>query len=118
MTHDLAVIIVSTNEARWLTPCLRTLFEHGGRIASTSSWSTTSPPTARASSWSETSRERASSRAPTTASAHANNRGLMTTDARYVLFLNPDTEILDGTFEELVGTWTRAPGSAWWASGR
>ena len=34
--------------------------------------------------------------------AHANNRGAMTSDARYVLFLNPDTEILDGTFEDLV----------------
>ena len=34
--------------------------------------------------------------------SHANNRGLMTCDARYVLFLNPDTEIVDGTFEELV----------------
>jgi hypothetical protein len=34
--------------------------------------------------------------------AHANNRGLMTTNARYVLFLNPDTEIRSGTFEDLV----------------
>jgi GT2 family glycosyltransferase len=34
--------------------------------------------------------------------SHANNRGLMTCDARYVLFLNPDTEIVDGTFEDLV----------------
>ena len=34
--------------------------------------------------------------------AHANNRALMTTNARYVLFLNPDTEILDGTFEAFV----------------
>jgi N-acetylglucosaminyl-diphospho-decaprenol L-rhamnosyltransferase len=34
--------------------------------------------------------------------SHANNRGLMTCDARYVLFLNPDTEIVEGTFEELV----------------
>jgi hypothetical protein len=33
---------------------------------------------------------------------HANNRGLMTCNARYVLFLNPDTEILEGTFAELV----------------
>ena len=33
---------------------------------------------------------------------HANNRALMTCDARYVLFLNPDTEILHGTFQELV----------------
>jgi GT2 family glycosyltransferase len=33
---------------------------------------------------------------------HANNRAFVTTDARYVLFLNPDTEILDGTFAGLV----------------
>ena len=33
---------------------------------------------------------------------HANNRALMTCNARYVLFLNPDTEILDGTFADLV----------------
>ena len=33
---------------------------------------------------------------------HANNRALMTCNARYVLFLNPDTEIFDGTFAELV----------------
>ena len=29
---DLAVIIVSTNEARWLGPCLSTLFEHLGDL--------------------------------------------------------------------------------------
>jgi hypothetical protein len=33
---------------------------------------------------------------------HANNRALMTCNARYVLFLNPDTEILEGTFAELI----------------
>src|SRR3954453_14273794 len=27
---DLAIIIVSTNEARWLEPCLRTVFDHAG----------------------------------------------------------------------------------------
>ena len=34
--------------------------------------------------------------------SHANNQALLTCDARYVLFLNPDTEILDGTFGDLV----------------
>ena len=34
--------------------------------------------------------------------SHANNRALMTCNARYVLFLNPDTEILEGTFADLV----------------
>ena len=33
---------------------------------------------------------------------HANNRALMTCNARYVLFLNPDTEITDGSFDKLV----------------
>ena len=33
---------------------------------------------------------------------HANNQGLATTSSRYVLFLNPDTEILEGTFADLV----------------
>ena len=27
---DLAIIIVSTNEARWLEPCLQTVFDHAG----------------------------------------------------------------------------------------
>ena len=42
--------------------------------------------------------------------AHANNRGALTTDSRYVLFLNPDTEILEGTFEELVNALDARPG--------
>ena len=40
---------------------------------------------------------------------HANNRALMTCNARYVLFLNPDTEILGGTFAELVGMMDERP---------
>ena len=34
--------------------------------------------------------------------AAANNAGLATTDARWALFLNPDTEILDGSLADLV----------------
>jgi GT2 family glycosyltransferase len=33
----------------------------------------------------------------------------MTTDARYVLFLNPDTEVVEGTFEGLVAAMDRSP---------
>ena len=33
----------------------------------------------------------------------------MTCDARYVLFLNPDTEIVDGTFGELVAALDARP---------
>src|SRR5262249_34970010 len=41
---------------------------------------------------------------------HANNRALMTVDARYVLFLNPDTEVLDGDFGDLLAELDERPG--------
>jgi hypothetical protein len=34
--------------------------------------------------------------------AHANNRAWLTCDARYALFLNPDTEVVEGTFAEIL----------------
>lgn len=40
---------------------------------------------------------------------HALNRGVMTCNARYILFLNPDTEILEGSFAELVHTMDQKP---------
>src|SRR4051794_17263795 len=41
--------------------------------------------------------------------AYANNRGLMTCDARYVLFLNPDTEIMQGSLDDLVARMDERP---------
>jgi N-acetylglucosaminyl-diphospho-decaprenol L-rhamnosyltransferase len=99
---DIAIIIVSTSEARWVRPCLRTVFAHMGDVSAdvvvvdnesrdeTAEMVVSEFPGARV----VPSRNHGFS--------HANNRGLMTCDARYVLFLNPDTEILEGTFEELV----------------
>jgi GT2 family glycosyltransferase len=107
--HDLAIVIVSTNEARWLTPCLTTLFERAGSIeldvvvADNESTDGTRELVER---------DFPGARVVTCANhgfSHANNRGVMTTDARYVLYLNPDTEILDGTFEELVRTLDERP---------
>jgi N-acetylglucosaminyl-diphospho-decaprenol L-rhamnosyltransferase len=107
--HDLAIIVVSTNEARWLRPCLRTVFDHAGPIeldvvvADNESTDGTRElvenefPQARI----VTCENRGFS--------HANNRALMTCDARYVLFLNPDTEVLEGTFAELVRTMDERP---------
>ena len=102
MTHDLAIVIVSTNEAHWLTPCLSTVFARAGAavldvvVVDNDSHDDTRKlvrdcfPQARV--------------VPSVnrGFAHANNRGAITCDARYVLFLNPDTEIVDGTFGELV----------------
>lgn len=111
MTVDrsLAVIIVSTNEAHWLRPCLSTLHERAGDIEldvvvvdnestdGTRELVEREFPTARVV-WSENR-----------GFSHANNRGLLTTSTRFVLFLNPDTEILEGTLEGLVDELERRP---------
>ena len=107
--HDLAVIIVSTNEAKWLTPCLTTVFGRAGEIAldvviaDNQSTDGTAELVAR---------EFPDARVVPTINrgfSYANNRALMTCDARYVLFLNPDTEIVDGTLEELVASLDARP---------
>jgi N-acetylglucosaminyl-diphospho-decaprenol L-rhamnosyltransferase len=100
--HDLAVIVVSTNEAHWLEPCLTSVLDRAGSldvdvvVADNDSADDTRAlvedmfPAARV----VTCRNRGF--------AHANNRALQTCDARYVLFLNPDTQLLEGTLDELV----------------
>lgn len=100
--HDLAIIIVSTNESHWIRPLLPTVFEHMGDIDAdvvvvdndssdgTADVVASEFPHAR-TVWSANH-----------GMGHANNRGMMTSNARYVLILNPDTEILEGSFAELV----------------
>lgn len=107
--HDLAIIIVSTNEAKWLRPCLESIYRRAGALA-------LDVVVADNESVDGTreliEQEFPQARVVTCANhgfAHANNRGLQTTDARYVLFLNPDTEVLEGTFEELVALLDRRP---------
>lgn len=106
---DLAVIVVSTNEAKWLSACLSTVFAHAGDatldviVVDNDSTDGTRElveaefPAARVI----TSRNRGF--------AHGNNRGLMATTAPYILFLNPDTEVVDGTFGELVARMAERP---------
>jgi N-acetylglucosaminyl-diphospho-decaprenol L-rhamnosyltransferase len=106
---DIGIITVSTSEAHWLRPCLTTVYAHMGDVKAdvvvvdnesrddTAETVATEFPDARV----VPSRNHGFS--------HANNRGLMTCDARYVLFLNPDTEIVDGTFEELVRAMDKRP---------
>lgn len=106
---DLAIVIVSTNEAHWLEPCLRTVFERAGDarldVIVVDNEST------------DGTRELVESRFPEArviasenrGFAHANNKGAMRCLARYVLFLNPDTEIVDGDFGELVAALDQRP---------
>jgi N-acetylglucosaminyl-diphospho-decaprenol L-rhamnosyltransferase len=106
---DLAVIVVSTNEAQWLRPCLRSVFANLGDVQvdvvvvdneshdETAGLVAAEFPAARVV------------RSKNRGFSHANNRGLMTCDARYVLFLNPDTEIREGTLGELVNAMDARP---------
>jgi N-acetylglucosaminyl-diphospho-decaprenol L-rhamnosyltransferase len=100
--HDLAIITVSTNESNWIRALLPTVFAHSGDISldvvvvdndshdGIADIVGNEFPGARTVS------------AANHGFGHANNRALMTCNSRYVLFLNPDTEILDGTFADLV----------------
>jgi N-acetylglucosaminyl-diphospho-decaprenol L-rhamnosyltransferase len=107
--HDLAIIIVSTDEAHWLRPCLSTVFDRLGAISAdvvvvdndsrdgTADLVAAGFPDARVV-WSANH-----------GFCHANNRAIMTCNARYVLLLNPDTEIAAGGFAELVAMMDTRP---------
>jgi hypothetical protein len=101
-TVDLAVIVVSANDARWLGPCLSSVYAHAGGAAldvvvvangcsdDTAALVRREFPAARLIE------------APNEGFAAGNNRALEGIGARYALLLNPDTEILQGSFAELV----------------
>jgi GT2 family glycosyltransferase len=98
---DLAIIIVSTNEGRWLRPCLESIFRQAGDIALdvvVADNESTDDTVAVVESFDDARVVPCQNHG----FAHANNRGYLTSSARYTLFLNPDTEIVQGTFAELV----------------
>ncbi len=102
-------MIVSANDAQWLGPCLSSVLAHAGDVqlelivvdnASTDGTHELVGarfPHARVVS------------SPNRGFAYGNNRGLEHTSARYVLLLNPDTAILQGTFAELLATLDASP---------
>jgi GT2 family glycosyltransferase len=106
---DLSIVIVSTNEAHWLERCLATVFGQAGDatldviVVDNSSTDGTRElveshfPQARVVT------------SPNRGFAYGNNRGIEHARGRYVLLLNPDTEILKGSFGELVGLLDAAP---------
>jgi GT2 family glycosyltransferase len=99
---DLAVVIVSTNEGHWLDACLSTVYAHAGSaelevvVVDNESRDTTREVVENG--FPQVRVVGSSNRG----FAHGNNRGLETTEARYVLFLNPDTQVIDGTFGQLI----------------
>jgi N-acetylglucosaminyl-diphospho-decaprenol L-rhamnosyltransferase len=106
---DLAVVVVSANDARWLHACLTSVYAHAGEIQ----LEAIVVDNASTDGTAELVRERFPHArvltSPNLGFAYGNNRGLERTDARYVLLLNPDTEILEGTLAELVATLDASP---------
>jgi GT2 family glycosyltransferase len=102
-SQRLSVIVVSANSARWLRPCLTTLLERAGEVD-------LDVVVVAAGCTDETVAlvEKEFPRVRTIACenrgfAYANNQALRTLDAPdWVLLLNPDTELLDGTLAELI----------------
>jgi N-acetylglucosaminyl-diphospho-decaprenol L-rhamnosyltransferase len=106
---DLAVVIVSHNDGRWLEKCLTTLFSHAGEI-------TLDAVVVENGDSDDASRVIDALPLPVRllqtvngGFAHGNNRGLELTRARYVLFLNPDTEIHEGILADLVARLDECP---------
>src|SRR3954447_2936779 len=103
LVHDLAVVIVSIpGQPHWLGPCLRSIDEHRGDIA-LDVVVVENDGSGEASRL--IAREALTARVvtcPNRGFGHGNNQGLHTVDARHVLFLNPDTEVREGTLERLV----------------
>jgi N-acetylglucosaminyl-diphospho-decaprenol L-rhamnosyltransferase len=106
---DIAIIIVTFNSAGWIEACLRSVFARLGSLKA-------DVIVVDADSQDHTADVVASEfpdvrliRSRNGGFGYANNRGLMTCDARYVLFLNPDTEILQGSFSDLVAGLDRRP---------
>ena len=99
--HDLAIVLVSHSEARWLSPCLTSVLAHAGECA---------VDVVVVCNGDDGSAELVESQFPAVRAircenrgfAHGCNTGLRTCDARYVLLLNVDTEIRSGTFADLL----------------
>jgi GT2 family glycosyltransferase len=99
---DLTVIIVSANSRHWLEPCLTSVYERAGDLA-LDVIVVDSGSTDGTREFVETRFESARVLSvPNRGFAAANNAGLASSRAPFVLFLNPDTEIIEGTLEELV----------------
>lgn len=98
--HDLAVIVVSIpGEPRWIGPCARSVRRHSGDID-------VDLVVVENDGSGAVERELDGLgrvvRCANHGFGHANNRGWETCDARHALFLNPDTEVVDGMLAQLV----------------
>jgi GT2 family glycosyltransferase len=98
---DLAVIVVSHDQERWLPRCLSTLLEHAQGL-SLDLVVVDNGATGAARELVERDFPQARAIASENRGfAHACNLAASTCDAPWLLFLNPDTEVLEGSLAEL-----------------
>ena len=100
--QTVSVIIVSWNHGRWLPECVSSLRSRSGAI-------TVEIVVVDSGSQDRTQEIAESLGARVVACenhgfAYANNRGLELVSGDWVLFLNPDTRVVDGTLSDLVST--------------
>jgi GT2 family glycosyltransferase len=108
----IAPIVVSANSARWLRPCLQTLYEHAGDVEL--------DVVVVAAGCSDETVDLVHSEFPDARTVEcenrgfgfANNRALETVTSDWVLFLNPDTELRAGTLADLVAEVSARPSVA------
>ena len=97
----LAVIVVSHNSGRWLPNCLASVLAHAGGVeldgivVNAGSHDSTIEIVRRHPTFRLVNCENRGF-------AFANNRGAATTDASWILFLNPDTDVVEGPLYDLV----------------
>ena len=99
--HDVCAIVVSHESKGWLEPALSSLFAHAGAL----DLDVVVVDNGADGAAGYVEERFAGARAMRCANrgfAHANNRAALSADARYVLFLNPDTEVVEGTLADLV----------------
>jgi N-acetylglucosaminyl-diphospho-decaprenol L-rhamnosyltransferase len=99
--RDLAIVVTAMSEAHWLRGLLPTIALHAGAVD-------LEVVIADIESTDDTAQVVAAHEFARTVPvvnrgfSHANNVATLTTDSRYVLYLNPDTEIVSGDFGALL----------------
>ena len=99
---DLAIIIVSYNSARWLVPCLSSVYANAGDAELDVIVVDNESVDGSAELVEREFPEARVLRCENHGFAYGNNRGILAADAPFLLFLNADTEILDGTLSGLL----------------
>lgn len=106
---DLSVIVVSHGDAAWLPSCIESLAARAGAVGLDLVVVENGPVAETRDLLERRFPEARLVEAENHGFAHGNNEGLLESRGHHVLFLNPDTEIREGGFDELLQVLDRRP---------